>query len=182
MKIIKSILAMLMAAFSCSEYCCNGAVEVQVHDDLQFSIFDFRLKKELPVIAQACERNNCKGDNFIILLAIRRAENGGWGREFGIKHRLCQTAIEKEPQRSLDIQAGWAAATIVKNRHRWELAGRPGSTNSPQAGFIDFLGDRYCPASADPKGNENWKVNVKYFYKRFIADYTEKSAKSVIRE
>lgn len=26
--------------------------------------------------------------------------------------------------------------------------------------FITFLADRYCPASADPQGNKNWKVNM----------------------
>jgi hypothetical protein len=29
--------------------------------------------------------------------------------------------------------------------------------------FVDFLGDRYCPPSADPTGNRNWKHNVKFF-------------------
>jgi hypothetical protein len=44
------------------------------------------------------KRNNCRGDDFLILLAICRAENGGPGREFGIKHRLCRAAIKREPE------------------------------------------------------------------------------------
>ncbi len=29
--------------------------------------------------------------------------------------------------------------------------------------FLDFLADRYCPPSADPRGNINWKRNIKFF-------------------
>ena len=46
--------------------------------------------------------------------------------------------------------------TIRNNWSRWERAGRPGN-------FIDFLADRYCPPSADPAGNRNWKRNVRFF-------------------
>ncbi len=166
MKIINALLAMLMATFSCAEQGYLGAVEVQVGDRLE------KQSDELITIGRAAERNKCGGDDFFILLAIRRAENGGWGREFGIKHRLCKAQIEREPQRSLDIQAGWAAATIVKSRRRWEatpaaFTGKQNAgVNSKQNEFIDFLADRYCPASADPKGNINWKINVKFFYER----------------
>jgi hypothetical protein len=42
----------------------------------------------------------------------------------------------------------------VQNTHtRWIAAGRPGK-------FTDFLADRYCPPSADPVGNRNWKINI----------------------
>lgn len=44
--------------------------------------------------------------------------------------------------------------TINNNLKRWNNAGKPGD-------FISFLGDRYCPRSVDPRGNENWKRNVK---------------------
>ena len=46
--------------------------------------------------------------------------------------------------------------TIRNNWQRWTDAGRPGD-------FIDFLGNRYCPPSADPVGNRNWRRNVKSF-------------------
>ena len=152
MRIIKIIGAVLLAVLCCPEYCCGGAVQVQ--------ITDCNLPEELPVILRAAERNNCIGDNFLILRAIRRAENGGPGREFGVLHPRCLAEIARRPKDSLDIQAGWAAATIVKNRLRWTAAGRPGE-------FIDFLGDKYCPASVDAAGNKNWKANVKYFYRKF---------------
>lgn len=152
MRIIKTIGAVLLAALCCPEYYCDGAVQVQ--------ITDCNLLEELPVILRAAERNNCKGDDFLILRAIRKAKNGAPGREFGVLHPRCLAEIARRPQDSLDIQAGWAAATIIKNRKRWTAAGRPG-------GFIDFLGNRYCPASADAEGNKNWKANVKYFYRKF---------------
>jgi len=44
--------------------------------------------------------------------------------------------------------------TIKNNRARWIKAGQPGA-------FLDYLADKYCPLSADPIGNKNWKVNIK---------------------
>ena len=44
--------------------------------------------------------------------------------------------------------------TIRNNHKRWIKAGRPGD-------YLDFLADRYCPPSADPVGNRNWKRNVR---------------------
>lgn len=152
MRIIKTIGAVLLAVLCCPEYYCDGAVQVQVTD--------CNLLEELSVILRAAKRNNCRGDDFLILQAIRKAENGGLGREFGVLHPRCLAEIALRPQDSLDIQAGWAAATIVKNRLRWIAAGRPGE-------FIDFLGDKYCPKETDLEGNKNWKVNVRYFYNKF---------------
>lgn len=44
--------------------------------------------------------------------------------------------------------------TIRNNWTRWIKAGKPGA-------FLDYLADRYCPKSADPKGNRNWKSNIR---------------------
>ena len=44
-------------------------------------------------------------------------------------------------------------ATIRNNRIRWIKAGQPGS-------YLDYLADKYCPRSADPIGNKNWKRNI----------------------
>ena len=107
---------------------------------------------ELDVIVRAAVRNKCTSrDDFRILLAIRLAENGGLGKEFGVKGIAWGT--------NLDIQAGWAAATIVKTRKRWLHAGRP-------LDFITYLGRRYCPPSVDPIGHRNWVSNVKSFFRR----------------
>jgi hypothetical protein len=48
--------------------------------------------------------------------------------------------------------------TIRNSRARWIKAGRPGNE-------LDFLADRYCPPSADPVGNRNWKRNIKAILK-----------------
>lgn len=47
--------------------------------------------------------------------------------------------------------------TVTNNWKRWQKAGCPGL-------YITFIANRYCPPSADPKGNINWKKNVTKFY------------------
>jgi len=119
-------------------------------------------EKEYPIIEKAALRNNCEGDDFLILLAIRLAERGGEGKEFGIVH-------PKAWGTNLDTQAGWAACTVVKNRKRYESQVRSGTT----CDFITFLGNRYCPIGAanDPKGlNRNWGKNVTYFYNKLKSE------------
>lgn len=122
------------------------------------------LVDEFATIAAAAIRNEIAGDDLYILLVIRKAENGRPGREFGVIHPKCNKQMQKRPDKTLDIQAGWAAATIVKNRVRWSLAGKPNPSASAADGFINFLADRYVPKSADPAGNRHWKINVAYWY------------------
>jgi hypothetical protein len=94
--------------------------------------------------------------NLSLLFAIRKAENGGPGVEFGVLH-------PKAKGTNLRTQAGWAAATIMKNRARH---------NPKEHGdFISFLGGRYAPKGAenDPKGlNSNWISNVSTHYNQNI--------------
>ncbi len=90
-----------------------------------------------------------------IVAAIRYAENGRAGREYGILHPRVKPTYRS--------QAGWCAATVQKNYDRWIKAGRKGD-------YIDYLGSRYCPVGADndPNGlNKHWIPNVKKFQKRF---------------
>lgn len=49
--------------------------------------------------------------------------------------------------------------TIQNTHDRWVRAGRPGY-------YVYYLADRYCPPSADPIGNANWKRNVVAFLSR----------------
>ena len=56
---------------------------------------------------------------------------------------------EKSPQHARQI----CMNTIRNSRARWLKAGRPGDE-------LDYLADRYCPPSADPAGNRNWKRNI----------------------
>ena len=90
-----------------------------------------------------------------IVAAIRYAENGGKGREYGILHPKVKPTYRS--------QAGWCAATVQKNYDRWTKAGSKGE-------FIVFLGNRYCPVGADndPHGlNKHWIGNVTKFAERF---------------
>ncbi len=153
MSVLSAIFSGMVAVFGFVPTDCQEAVKIGVSDW-------YGLDKEIPTIIMAAERNKCYGEDFLILLAIRKAENGRSGREFGVMHPRCLKQIEKEPHRSLDIQTGWAAATIVMNRGRWERASRP-------CDFILWLANRYCPAVADPQGHINWLENVNFWYRKF---------------
>ena len=90
-----------------------------------------------------------------IVAAIRYAENGRAGREYGILHPRVDPTYRS--------QAGWSSATVQKNYDRWVKAGRRGA-------FIAFLGKRYCPVGADndPEGlNKHWIKNVTHYSERF---------------
>jgi hypothetical protein len=113
-------------------------------------------ENEYQTILNAAKRNNLNPEDYDLLFAIRKAENGKKGREFGILHPKCEEEMKKRPNETLDIQAGWAASTIKKNRERWEKEGEPGD-------FITYLGNRYAPRKAtnDPNNlNKNWIKNV----------------------
>ena len=90
-----------------------------------------------------------------IVAAIRYAENGRAGREYGILHPRVKPTYRS--------QAGWASASAMKSYDRWVKAGKPGD-------FIAHMGARYCPIS-DPRDkgglNAHWISNVTKFYKRF---------------
>ena len=119
------------------------------------------IEKEIPTIKTAAARNNCTGKLFSILLAIRKTENGRPGREFGIMNDAAY---------NLDMQAGWAAATVVKNFERWKAKIEYEKTVESILSFIDFLADKYCPQIDDPQGNANWKKNVRYWFVKFEAE------------
>ena len=100
-------------------------------------------------------RPECVRELAPIVAAIRYAENGRAGREYGILHPRVDPTYRS--------QAGWCAATVQKNWDRWHKAGAKGE-------FITFLGGRYCPLD-DPRDkdklNRHWIPNVKKFKKRF---------------
>jgi hypothetical protein len=108
----------------------------------------FFIPQELEMIKKAAERNKCFEEDFIILLAIRKSENGSKGNEFGIK---CPKHINTD----LDGQAACAAVTIINTKKRWKKEDMPGD-------FITYLGRQYCPADI-----YNWTRNVRYFYEKF---------------
>ena len=100
-------------------------------------------------------RSECRDMLAPIVAAIRYAENGGKGKEYGILHPRVKPTYRS--------QAGWCAATVQKNYDRWVKAGRKGE-------FIVFLGNRYCPVGAenDPNGlNKNWTKNIRFYVDKF---------------
>ena len=102
-------------------------------------------------------RPECVDKLAPIVAAIRYAENGGKGREYGILHPRVKPTYRS--------QAGWCAATVQKNYDRWVKAGSKGD-------FIAFLGARYCPLD-DPRDkgglNKHWIKNVSHYAKKFKA-------------
>ena len=100
-------------------------------------------------------RPECRDILAPIVAAIRYAENGGKGKEYGILHPRVKPTYRS--------QAGWCAATVQKNYDRWVKAGRKGE-------FVVFLGNRYGPVGAenDPNGlNKNWVKNVRFYVDKF---------------
>ena len=101
-------------------------------------------------------RTECVATLAPIVAAIRYAENGGAGREYGILHPRVKPTYRS--------QAGWCAATVQKNYDRWVKAGSKGE-------YIAYLGAVYCPIGVDndPTGlNKHWIKNVTTFSKQFL--------------
>jgi hypothetical protein len=104
----------------------------------------------LPVDESSVIRRSAEGAGVdpAFLQALRRAENGGPGREFGVL---------SVPAPTYDDQARVAARTIRRNVERFE--GKGGQAIDPVSGrytteFIQFFSSRYAPADAanDPTG------------------------------
>jgi hypothetical protein len=83
-----------------------------------------------------------------LIIAIRTAENGGPGRQFGVLHPKADTFRK---------QAGWCAAICWKRYEEWKK--KPSSSK-----FLVYLANRYAPVGAknDPLLlNHNWLLNVR---------------------
>ena len=74
---------------------------------------------DMNAIIQAAKNNGCQGEDFRILLSIRKAENGPKGRELESFNPAVARLCREHPDQTLFIQASWCSATIVKNRKRW---------------------------------------------------------------
>lgn len=86
-----------------------------------------------------------------LLVAIRKAEAGGKGREFGVMSTKANTYRR---------QAGWCASICWKRYEEWRDGDKMPSK------FLVYLANRYAPVGAanDPGGrNANWLRNVKYW-------------------
>lgn len=116
--------------------------------------------REASVIAREAQRT---GIDPSVLVAIRRVENGGPGKEFGI------LAV---PAADLDAQARVAANTVRNTIIRFERGG--GTAVDPVTGrytetFLRFLSSCYAPAGAenDPSGlNRYHAANLIAIYRK----------------
>lgn len=106
---------------------------------------------EKQVISKVADQYNLNDEQRSLLFAIRKAENGSQGKEFGVlKPEAMRFKDDPDPLKSLTIQAMWAAGTI-KKKYKGDLK--------------DFA-SKWAPvgASNDPGGlNKNWVKNVSYF-------------------
>ncbi len=100
------------------------------------------------IISQVADKYGLKDDARNLLFAIRKAENGVQGKEFGV---LVKDAMryknDPDPTKSLATQAMWAAGTIKKHYN----------------GDLEAFSKRWAPvgSSNDPNGlNKNWLKNV----------------------
>lgn len=100
---------------------------------------------EYETIYQAALRNGLSPEQEMLLFAIRKAENGPAGLEFGVMSPYAKNT-------NLDRQAGACAFEIA--RHAPEVT---------EQAILAFA-DRYCPPSVDRQGNENWKRNVIFWF------------------
>lgn len=118
----------------------------------------FHFPEELPTILDIARRyfpedGDYPVNPYALILALREAERGRAGFEFGV------VAVKGT---DLQTQCEWACATVAKNFERFRASG--------EKDFIAFLGKRYAPVGAenDPYGlNRFWVDNVRFFYHRF---------------
>jgi hypothetical protein len=132
------------------------------HENLQ-SHFEKKYPAEYPVIVNAAKRNGIPEtdhENLAVLFAIREAENGRHGKQFGVLHKNAAAKPGETHLQSLDRQAGWAASTLMKNRARYDQAVKEGKTNKP---FVEHFGNIWAPIGVanDPTNlNKHWIGNV----------------------
>ena len=89
---------------------------------LAFAVKCFASQEEV-VIRRVAREYSLSVEETRLLLAIRKFENGRTGLEFGVgqdypRHRARR--YPKDPLRSLEVQARWAAGTI-KRRYKGDL-------------------------------------------------------------
>lgn len=128
-------------------------------DDKELHLERFSFPEEIPTIMKIAEEYFSKGDieypvnPYALLFAIREAEKGRKGFEFG---------IISAKNTDLETQCRYACETIINNVKRFH--------RQTENDFITFLGSRYAPVGADndPHNlNAHWVSNVKFFYNQF---------------
>jgi len=142
-------------------------LETRVSDaDIQDNYFS---KEQLDIINYTASRI---GVDPNLLKAIRRAENGGEGLEFGIiptRHYNSHNGYvlngkETPYSGTFEKQCAWSAWTIKRNLQRFQ------ENPKGETDFISYLAKKYCPRGAknDPNNlNNNWIPNVGRFYRAY---------------
>lgn len=127
-------------------------------------------KEEYPVIIKAAQRNGIEPhhhERLAMLFAIRRAENGGHGKQFGV---LAKNAGAKKGEtflQSLDRQAGHASVGVLNGEKRHQEHIASGGT----MGFVEHFGKRWAPQGVanDPTNlNKHWVKNVTKYKSDFL--------------
>ncbi len=146
---------------------------------------EFPYRNEENVIFKTAER---VGVPAKYLFAIRRAENGGEDREFGIipteRYRkdkgINNVSYDKLFRNPTYLkQASWAAHTVKNRMTEWDAM-----TSKQRAiyiDFVDYLGNIYCPIGADndPNGlNAHWEPNVR----EFVKEYSKEDVLAVLKK
>lgn len=104
--------------------------------------------REVEILLRVGSEYGLRGETLKLLLAIRKVENGGPGMEMGVasdypRHRSHRHAGDLD--KSLRLQAQWAAGTIVRH----------------YKGDLETFAKRYCP----PKWN-HWCRLVRCWMKK----------------
>ncbi len=116
--------------------------------------------REAAVIAQEADRTSV---DPALLVALRRAENGAPGREFGVLSAAAD---------GLEAQARVAATTVRNNVARFERGGGIAvdpATRRYTEDFLRFFSARYAPVGAanDPSGlNRHHAANLIALYRK----------------
>lgn len=128
------------------------------------TMIDAEYEKVVPIA-------NRWGVDPAFIMAIRKAENGGPGREFGVLSRAAAT---------WELQCHWTCVT-VRNRlyatggvakvHDLHILPDGSRRLRYSRDFLQRMAERWAPVGAanDPHGlNLNWVKNVDYWYQRYM--------------
>lgn len=105
--------------------------------------------QEYYAIRQVAQQHELSAHETALLLAIRKAESGRAGLEYGIgqdRHNHPARRFAHAPMRSLVEQATWAAR-LIRDYYN---------------GDINRFGAMYCPYNRDV-----WVRNVRYWWRRY---------------
>lgn len=127
------------------------------------------LEEEFAVLMDASVDNELTPEEAMFLLSIRMAEQGPAGFEFGVKSAKGS---------NLRRQAGEAAASILKNRPRYDKYLRNGGKPNYTVFFAQHggpVGNGWAPIKGVPEPeaalNANWPKNADHFLSELLPDW-----------